>query len=745
MDSSKNKSESTMIEQTIQATFDQLEDCLKQAHDLVPVADASQLVTLLPATSEENQRFIVSELVKLDMQAASMQGQVRLLDFYLPKLSDWLGHENLSLDLILEELQVRRGSGQAPKLSEYQSRFPSWADALADFRWDQDNNTVAQSVSRTWNLHQGLPEFQVGQVVDDFRILRKLGRGAFAHVYLARQESMQRLVALKISSRGTDEPQTLSQLDHANIVRVYDQRILPQHQIHLLYMQVVLGGPLSSVVAATKQVPLERLNGRTLLESVDQAMMAVEMPPPDRSRGSELTSLGWAATTAWLGAQLADGLQAAHQRGVYHCDVKPANILLSPEGVPMLVDFNVSYSESTRDKAGSIGGTLAYMSPEHLAAVDPTHGQPKTPLDGRTDLYSLAIVLWEVWQGQRPWQFPGQSETWKVAVAKQSELRRQEPQCSRPDSSSVGAWLERVLRQSLDPDPERRPKNCAELSTRLRLATHPELASRFAPSEGSIIHRLLRWPVLMVTAAIIFASNGSAGALNYAYNHAVIILQNYEQLLPNFVFVSTVLNAVAFPFGAAVLVYFCWRVRRALRRAAGGLPAKPEDIDFVWKFGHRASVICVVLWLIFGILFPLAMSRYDSNFQWAHFVHFFLSLSICGGIAWIYPFYGISLLSALVYYPQLIAPTMQDDQYAQRASWLKKWAGYYLVSAAAIPLLSLGVLTQRTDAPRDLVLLIIGLTLVALAFSYRAHQRLIQVLDQYAVLLSPQKSGGTVR
>jgi hypothetical protein len=88
---------------------------------------------------------------------------------------------------------------------------------------------------------------------------------------------------------------------------------------------------------------------------------------------------------------------------------------------------------------------------------------------------------------------------------------------------------------------------------------------------------------------------------------------------------------------------------------------------------------------------------------------------------------------------------MQDDQYARRSSWLKKWAGYYLISAAAIPLLALGVLTQRSDAPRDLVLLIIGLTLVALVFSYRAHQRLTQVVDQYAILLDPQKSRGSGR
>ena len=87
----------------------------------------------------------------------------------------------------------------------------------------------------------------VGATLDDFLLMDRLGQGAFATVYLAHQQSMRRTVALKVSESEDAEAQTLAQLDHPNIVRVYDQRNLPQRGVHLVWMEYLPGGTLEEL------------------------------------------------------------------------------------------------------------------------------------------------------------------------------------------------------------------------------------------------------------------------------------------------------------------------------------------------------------------------------------------------------------------------------------------------------------------------------------------------------------------
>lgn len=731
-----NQPESSTLGHTIQATFDRLEGCLEQAQQIVPVASVEALIELLPKASSDSQRFILSELIKLDMAAAADLGQIRLLDFYLNGAQAWLSDQDLPLDLVLEELQVRRDFGQAPTLEEYQGRFPRWAAVLGDLQWDRLN-------SGKTNQSAGLPVLESGQYIDDFRVLHSLGRGAFAQVYLAIQESMNRLVALKVSSRGTDEPQTLSQLDHPNIVRVYDQRTIYQQQVHLLYMQAVLGGNLAAIVTATRDQQLQQLNGQVLLDHIDQALVAAQQQPPEREAEAAPSGMDWATTVAWLGQQLAEGLQSAHDRGVFHRDVKPANILLSAEGKPKLADFNVSHSALT-EKGSAIGGTLAYMSPEHLVASDATQ-EPLAPVDERSDLYSLAVVLWEIWQGQRPWLNAGPAENWPAAVKQQLALRNAELVIKREDKSSAGQWLLRVLRQSLSVSQAMRPQSCRELSMRLQLAMHPGLAARFAPPVGSIIDRLRKYSVLLVTALIAVLPNALAGLLNYKYNKAVIIetkkdllsATDLDKLISDFDLVSWRINEVAFGIGGVTLVFFCWRVRQALDRANSNLPASSHDLDWVWRFGHRAAVIGASLWISFGLIFPVAIRCLQPSISNTDIAHFFLSLAICGGIAWIYPFYGVSMLSAVVYYPLIISPTMSDTKFWQRANWMRRRADLYLASSAVIPLFALFLIITRpeSEVPNYLKLVLVLLTFLAIVFSFKAYQLLYRVIGQYDLVL----------
>jgi serine/threonine protein kinase len=218
---------------------------------------------------------------------------------------------------------------------------------------------------------------------------------------------MERLVALKISAHSGSEPQTLAQLDHPHIVRVYDQRHCAEPPAKLLYMEVVSGGTLQDVVARARNSYDGKASGLLLLNTIDERLSAVGTPIPESS-----SSRDWIAEATWpeiicrLGAELADGLAYAHTRGVMHRDIKPANVLLSAEARPKLADFNVSYNGGRADEnpEDTFGGSLAYMSPEQLEACHPLLGGSPRGVREPSDIYAVGVMLWELLAGRRPFR-----------------------------------------------------------------------------------------------------------------------------------------------------------------------------------------------------------------------------------------------------------------------------------------------------------------------------------------------------
>ena len=147
--------------------------------------------------------------------------------------------------LVLIEIRCRNQSGESITFSDYYESYPLLKGL--DYATIQ-NDSLAGSTQQTFapstivpqsKAHFAKHELSAGEIIDDFELLANLGRGAFATVFLARQTSMQRLVALKVSRNLGSEPQTLAQMDHPNIVRVYDQRPAKQQDVHLLYMEYI--------------------------------------------------------------------------------------------------------------------------------------------------------------------------------------------------------------------------------------------------------------------------------------------------------------------------------------------------------------------------------------------------------------------------------------------------------------------------------------------------------------------------
>jgi len=308
--------------------------------------------------------LVLPEMIKVDLE-------FRWLTHNLPKrLDDYLrdfpvlSREKIPSDLIYEEFFVRKQAGLVVDPQEYLSEWPDQADelnCLLSLNEDHGSSQIFQEKKK-----RILSDLQVGQSLDEFDLIDKLGEGAFAQVYLARQKSMQRFVALKVSVERSAEPQTLAQLDHDYIVRVFDQRILPEKNLRLLYMQYLPGGTLLEVLHEMRTTPKKDRSGDVLLRSVDRCLESHGADRPEESSArAKLKHMSWEDTISWLGARLARGLDYAHHRGVLHRDIKPANVLLTQEGIPKLADFNISFSSQLEGvtPATYFGGSLAYMSP----------------------------------------------------------------------------------------------------------------------------------------------------------------------------------------------------------------------------------------------------------------------------------------------------------------------------------------------------------------------------------------------
>ncbi|MCA9195343.1 MAG: serine/threonine protein kinase [Planctomycetales bacterium] len=723
---------------TIEASFAFLENCIGQFAAVAPAKDPQQILELLPDTDAISRRLILIELIKFDLESAAKQGHPRELNFYWPQVGAELPQDLIPLDLVLVELHFRREAGEKLHLTSYRRRFPDLAKALE--KWQSNERTKVFSGTTGF-----VPELPVGSQVDDFEILKELGKGAFARVYLARQESMHRLVALKATLHGSNEPQALSALDHPHIVRVYDQREIFNPRCILLYMQFLPGGTLADVVQLVRQTEPNQRSGKLILDSINAQLLSASQSVPEQSPTREqLASMPWAQAVAWIGVQLAEGLGYANEKGVLHRDIKPANTLLSAEAIAKLADFNVSahgYSGRT-SVAAYFGGSLAYMSPEQLRAAHPGDDFSAEQLDGRSDVYSLGILLWELWQGRRPWAIDALAGSWTEAVELQQSIRQRPFELESPSRTASEKVLEKVIKNMLAFESERRTRSGFEAAARLRLAFYPELAQRFEPESGTLAARLLSVPPLFLAAVVIFVPNVAASVFNYFYNRGRVIA-DFAQIEPelpaDFETVANWVNGIVFPVGALLFFLVMLPVAGVLRKAREGKAIASKDVDRLWSLGLRSTLIGATLWCISGLVFAVVLGSKYPEFDAQDGVHFVLSLVLCGGVAWVYPYFGMTLLALLLYYPKVISGGMVDESFDRRCLQLKKRNIGYFLSAAAIPLTAIGALVYRQDLPRNLILAGAIVAAVGLLASFLAFMQLEEALRQFSQILSKPK------
>jgi non-specific serine/threonine protein kinase len=268
------------------------------------------------------------------------------------------------------------------------------------------------------------PEADSGRTLGHYRLLEPIGTGGMGVVYRARDERLERDVAIKVLPHGRvldemarrrfrTEALALSRLNHPNIATIHD--FGTDSGIDFLVMEYIPGASLD-----------ERVQEGGLSD----------------------------AEVRHLGAQLARGLRAAHERGVIHGDLKPGNLRLTPDGRLKILDFglarllqSVSSDEADSTRTMEMAGTLPYLAPERL------HGGG---IDIRTDIYAVGAVLYELASGRRLFGNARGSELWSAILTR-------EPDAPRACNPRIAEPLDAVIRTALAKDPMQRQQSADQL------------------------------------------------------------------------------------------------------------------------------------------------------------------------------------------------------------------------------------------------------------------------------------------
>lgn len=596
---------------------------------------------------------------------------------------------------------------------------------------DAVTHTLRQQISSsTESTRLGPPEvpqhlsdiqfWQLGRQVGDFHLLAKLGEGGLGTVYLARQTSLDRLVALKVTGAakfGTGEGLALAGLEHEHIVKVFSGFVEPTTRKHCLCLQYVPGTTLTAVIRKLHANRGRPKTGQDVLDAIDAVAVAeTRFDPTALADRERLAEDEFHAAVCRLGEQMASALAFAHSRDFLHCDIKPGNILLTPYGRPMLVDFNISVKQADSTES-ALGGTPVYMSPEHAAAF---RGDTTTPVDHRTDLFSLGIVLFELATGERP-----SNTNLHLFHEMPREL----------------AW---VLSRCLQHDPKDRYENAGELGCALAGARAIINTRRLLPRPGTLGRWTIRHPLAMLlTLAMIPHLAGSV--LNITYNAVKIDLTAHQHAV--FERIAMVYNGIMYPICVAAGALLLRKFARDRRAVLKGEPC-PRTIDQVRHdavtLGHYGIAFALVGWLPGGVLFPLLLDGLAGPIDWEDYAHFAISFTLSGLVGMVYSYFGIQYVALRILYPQLGNPdTFSPDAARAELRTGTRFLEAFLVLATLIPLAGAIFLIVLTDAPMTLGFRILVTGLIVLGMA--GVTALVRVMDRLSALVSPWLAGGESR
>ena len=419
--------------------------------------------------------------------------------------------------LLFQDFWQRSVRGEPVSRAEYGQKYPEYQDSLGSLFRRQDFLRSVTSVSDPISPVLALPK--IGDELFGFRLREQLGQGAFARVFLAEQiELAGRQVALKTSDLCGTEPQTLAQLQHTNIVPIYSVHEDAAAGIRAVCMPYFGGAALSQVLRAVWEKSEHPQHGSELdaalasvatssmlVEETDNASRQTDVTPPLTTGepsvatknlppvATKFAAFDYAHACAWIIARLAEGLQHAHDRGVLHRDIKPSNILIAGDGTPMLLDFNLAHDESQPQAQveATLGGTVAYMAPEHLRALNIRSRELIQAVDHRADIYGLGMVMFEMIAGHNPFDHQASYSPMPILLEAMAGERSRAVPSLRQFNNDASWGLESVVRKCLAPIPGQRYQRAEHLAEDLdRLLDNRPL--KHAP-ELSRVEQIQKW------------------------------------------------------------------------------------------------------------------------------------------------------------------------------------------------------------------------------------------------------------
>ena len=417
----------------------------------------------------------------------------------------------------LEEYLAALEAGHAPDRNQFQARYPDLAEDLSDyldgleFMHHTAVDIHALSGSDAAGLGSTAPAISLP--LEDYQVIREVGRGGMGVVYEAVQQSLHRRVALKVLSLGANpdprhlqrfknEAQAAAQLQHPNIVPIFS--VGCERGVHYYAMRFIDGKTISTHIrelragagdtipatacestgadfpdGSTGSVNVFATGAEDNLSGIDPASSISEL---DESSADEcqvanptVRSQAFFRKAAWIGVQAAEALEHAHQMGVIHRDVKPANLLLDNNGRVWVADFGLArWSDAGITTSGDMLGTLRYMSPEQASGG-------RNLVDHRTDIYSLGATLYELLTLQPVCRGDDHGGLLQ-------QILHEDPIPPRRWCANIPRDLETILLKALGKQVEERYGTAQELADDLRrfldgrpvLARRPGLAERAA-------------------------------------------------------------------------------------------------------------------------------------------------------------------------------------------------------------------------------------------------------------------------
>jgi serine/threonine protein kinase len=499
-----------------------------------------------------------------------------------------------------------------------------------------------------------LDEIKPGSRIDDFEIISLLGRGAFGAVYLARQVSLERQVALKVTAWQGGEGRKMARLEHENIVQVFSETAFDS-RTRLLCMQYVSGPTLQAVLDELAECPPSERSGQKLLDSVDRLVQRPAAFDPAALRNRELLAgLDWVETVCWIGARLAEALDYAHSHGVIHRDIKPGNVMLNQYGRPLLVDFNLAFQPLDASAGGDrLGGTLAYMAPEHLDAFAPDAEVPGETIAQAADIYSLGVVLYQAASGALPFaQTPGGKNKSEVVRAMAAQRRELPP----PLPAEFPRALDQVIARCLHPDPAQRFGSARELSAALEGCRHYQAAEQAMPDFGRMRAAVMRHPALWLFV-LALAPHVVASIINIIYNDVRIISHLTAAQQAVFFRIVFCYDLIGYSLGIALALRIVLPVARAWPLAGGRLAGDRQQIDAARRTAASwpwwAGAIACLCWMPGGIVFPLVLTIVSGSLPLAAWAHLLISFVLSGLIAATYSMLFVEWINLCVTYPKL--------------------------------------------------------------------------------------------